>query len=176
MDYFEEVEKSEQHPLRIEISQQLQHLAQSIKEEAWKNRIDDWKNIVLQSDNVRLYTQNIWKSIKNSLQKELEAENSSLKLYVDKQLYLLSQNLGKNIELQEKTDRVIRSVTYRYFLRNSTKFGHLISETVGNWKGKELSEKLELEVGKDLQFIRINGTLVGGLVGLILYAISQLLS
>ncbi|MEG1667414.1 DUF445 family protein, partial [Chryseobacterium sp.] len=51
--------------------------------------------------------------------------------------------------------------------------GNLISSTVGNWQGKELSEKLELEVGKDLQFIRVNGTLVGGLVGLIIYTISH---
>ena len=49
-----------------------------------------------------------------------------------------------------------------------------ISRTVGNWKGRELSQKLELEVGKDLQFIRINGTLVGGLVGLFIYFITQL--
>ena len=123
-----------------------------------------------------VYTQNIWKSVKGSLKKELNTENSRLKLYIDKQLYLLSQNLNQNIELQEKTDRVIRSVTYRYILRNSKKFGEIISDTVGNWKGKELSEKLELEVGKDLQFIRVNGTLVGGLVGLILYSVSQLLS
>ena len=56
-----------------------------------------------------------------------------------------------------------------------TQAGTLISNTVGNWEGKELSSKLELEVGKDLQFIRINGTLVGGLVGLIIYTISKLI-
>jgi hypothetical protein len=46
---------------------------------------------------------------------------------------------------------------------------------VKNWEGKELSQKLEMEVGKDLQFIRINGTLVGGMVGLVIYALTQLL-
>jgi hypothetical protein len=59
------------------------------------------------------------------------------------------------------------------YLKNTHQFGNLISTTVGNWQGKELSEKLELEVGKDLQFIRVNGTLVGGLVGLIIYTIAH---
>jgi uncharacterized membrane-anchored protein YjiN (DUF445 family) len=62
---------------------------------------------------------------------------------------------------------------YKYILKNTQNFGELISTTVGNWEGKELSRKLELEVGKDLQFIRINGTIVGGLVGLLIYTIAN---
>jgi len=67
----------------------------------------------------------------------------------------------------------VRVTAYKYILKNTHQAGNLISSTVGNWQGKELSEKLELEVGKDLQFIRVNGTLVGGLVGLIIYTISH---
>jgi len=48
----------------------------------------------------------------------------------------------------------------------------LISQTISNWDAEETSRKIELHVGKDLQFIRINGTLVGGLVGLVIYTIS----
>ena len=77
--------------------------------------------------------------------------------------------------LQNKIDGWVRTTAYRYILKNTNQFGSLISSTVGNWQGKELSQKLELEVGKDLQFIRINGTLVGGLVGLIIYTLSKLI-
>ena len=72
-----------------------------------------------------------------------------------------------------KIDRNGLQFFYKYVLKNTHLAGNLISSTVGNWKGKELSEKLELEVGKDLQFIRVNGTLVGGLVGLIIYTVSE---
>ena len=65
----------------------------------------------------------------------------------------------------------MRVTAYKYILKNTHQAGKLISSTVGNWQGKELSQKMELEVGKDLQFIRINGTIVGGLVGLIIYTI-----
>ncbi len=59
-------------------------------------------------------------------------------------------------------------------LKNRNEVERLISTTVAGWEGRELSEKLELEVGKDLQFIRVNGTLVGGLVGLIIYILTNL--
>ena len=58
-------------------------------------------------------------------------------------------------------------------LRNKKAIGDLIANSVKSWDKKEISNKLELEIGKDLQFIRINGTVVGGLVGLIIYAVEQ---
>lgn len=95
---------------------------------------------------------------------------------------LLQDNVNKQIskfktneEFQKKLDVWFQKMAYRFALRNKTKIGDFISDTVKNWEGKELSQKLEMEVGKDLQFIRINGTLVGGMVGLLIYALTQLL-
>jgi len=51
-----------------------------------------------------------------------------------------------------------------------------ISDTVKNWDAKELSQQIELNIGKDLQFIRINGTIVGGAIGAILYLVSAALA
>ncbi len=83
--------------------------------------------------------------------------------------------MNKNEEQQNKIDQWIRFNLYRLVLKNTGRVSELISTTVGNWEGKELSQKLELEVGKDLQFIRINGTVVGGLVGLIIYTLASVL-
>ena len=52
----------------------------------------------------------------------------------------------------------------------------VIEETVARWDGEQTARTLELFVGKDLQYIRINGTLVGGLVGLVLHALTQLVA
>ena len=54
--------------------------------------------------------------------------------------------------------------------------GQLIAHTVSAWDPDETSRRIELQVGRDLQFIRINGTLVGGMVGLILYAVTHLMA
>jgi uncharacterized membrane-anchored protein YjiN (DUF445 family) len=62
-----------------------------------------------------------------------------------------------------------------YVVRNySTEITSLISDTVARWDAQETSRKIELQVGRDLQFIRINGTVVGALAGLIIYSLTQL--
>ena len=58
--------------------------------------------------------------------------------------------------------------------RNRTQISSLISDTVRSWDGQETSRRVELALGRDLQFIRINGTLVGGLVGLVIHAITRI--
>ena len=86
----------------------------------------------------------------------------------------LTEELRANTALQSQIDAWLHKIAYQFVLRNKQEVGRLISATVAQWEGRQLSEKLELEVGKDLQFIRVNGTLVGGLVGLIIYFITQL--
>ncbi|KIA84535.1 membrane protein [Kaistella solincola] len=168
--YFEEVEHDENHSLRHEISSKLYTFSNEVKtENQWAEEFRNIKDDFLTSEKITQYSADIWNSIKKSLSKELEDENSALKNYVQKNLTELAKNLKTDEKFQNKIDHWVRVTAYKYILKNTHQAGNLISSTVGNWQGKELSEKLELEVGKDLQFIRVNGTIVGGLVGLIIY-------
>ncbi|WP_226063499.1 DUF445 domain-containing protein [Kaistella polysaccharea] len=172
--YFEEVELNESHSLRNEITKKLYDFSAEIKtEEKWVEEFRNIKNDFLTSEKITQYSTDIWNSIKKSLSKELEEENSGLKNYIQKNLAELSENLKTDEKFQNKIDHWVRVTAYKYILKNTHQFGGLISSTVGNWEGKQLSEKMELEVGKDLQFIRVNGTLVGGLVGLIIYTVTE---
>ena len=172
--YFEEVELNENHSLREEITKKLYSFSQEIQtDEKWVEEFTAIKNDFLKEEKINQYSRDIWLSIKKSLSKELEEEQSALKNYIRKNLGELSQNLQNDKKFQNKIDGWVRATAYKYILKNTHQFGALISSTVGNWEGKELSEKLELEVGKDLQFIRVNGTLVGGLVGLIIYTVTE---
>ncbi|MGS0747914.1 DUF445 domain-containing protein [Halpernia sp. GG3] len=176
-DYFREVEENENHPLRDEISQKILEFSQDIQEnEKWEANFQHIKDGLLDPEKINNYAFDIWNSIKKNLVEELSQEDSTLKKYVAKNVQEFGLNLKSDKVLQQKTDGWIRLTAYKYILKNTHQFGELISSTVGNWKGKELSEKLELEVGKDLQFIRVNGTLVGGLVGLIIYTIANFLT
>ena len=172
--YFDEVENDENHSLRNEITKKLYSFSQEVQtEQKWEDEFRGIKNDFLKEEKLHQYSKDIWNSIKKSLSKELEEEQSALKNYLKKNLSELSQNLQTDEKFQHKIDHWVRVTAYKYILKNTHQFGDLISSTVGNWQGKELSEKLELEVGKDLQFIRVNGTLVGGLVGLIIYTIAN---
>ncbi|MBW8358645.1 MAG: DUF445 domain-containing protein [Weeksellaceae bacterium] len=172
--FFEEVENDPEHSLRAEITKKLYAFSAEIQSEAkWEDEFRSIKNDFLNEDKLTQYSKDIWISIKKSLSKELEEDGSALKTYLGKNLTELSQNLQTDEKLQYKIDHWVRVTAYKYILKNTHQAANLISSTVGNWQGKELSEKLELEVGKDLQFIRVNGTLVGGLVGLIIYTITN---
>lgn len=174
--YFEEVEQDQNHALRKEITQKLFDFSSEIKiNPQYEQELNAIKDDFLQPEKINQYSHDIWVSLKKTLTEELIQEHSSLKNYLNKNIAEFSENLRTDEKLQHKIDHWVRVTAYKYILRNTNKFGDLIADTVGNWQGKELSEKLELEVGKDLQFIRINGTLVGGLVGLLIYSIAQLI-
>lgn len=173
-DFFREIEEDPRHEIRNLITQKIHDFSIDLKEDPkWEEEFKIIKNDLLKGDKLNEYSNDIWVSIKNTLKNELQEEDSSLKKYISKNLDEFSENLKTDENLQNKIDEWIRVTAYKYILRNTHQFGNLISSTVGNWQGKELSEKLELEVGKDLQFIRVNGTLVGGLVGLIIYTFAH---
>lgn len=172
--YFNEVETDQNHTLRSEISQRLLTLSSDMKEnQDWEEEFSTLKTDFLAQEKLAVYASDIWMSVKKVAMKELGEENSAFKRYLMKNLDEWAQNLKQDEALQHKIDHWVRVTAYKYILKNTHQFGALISSTVGNWQGKELSNKLELEVGKDLQFIRVNGTLVGGLVGLIIYTITH---
>lgn len=173
-DYFLEVEENINHPLRAEMTNKIMDFSKELKNEPkWETEFDSIKNDFLQSDKIKQYSADIWQSLKSSLIKELSEEDSKLKSYVKNNINEFVFNLQHDEAFQNRIDHWVRVTAYKYILKNTRNFGELISTTVGNWEGKELSRKLELEVGKDLQFIRINGTIVGGLVGLLIYTIAN---
>lgn len=172
--YFEEIEQDKQHKVRQDIQKQLLQLAEDIKVKTeWYDELSTLKDDLLSSAKTDVMAADIWQSIKNSLLEGLQQEHSGLTLYMVKTIDDLADTFRTDEAFIEKTNRWIRYNAYKIVLKQRHKAGDLISNTVGNWQGRDLSEKLELEVGKDLQFIRVNGTIVGGLVGLLIYALSH---
>lgn len=175
-NYMGEAAENEEHSIRKEIENQLLLLKEDLKNEPhWKQKLEKLKDNLLQSENIEKYAESIWVYIKNFLKEDLSKplNDSILKSYLKKSILNFTSQLQTDKQLQNRIDGWSQKTIYQFILKNRNEAGLLISQTVGNWKGRELSEKLELEVGKDLQFIRINGTLVGGLVGLLIYVITH---
>ena len=176
-DYFDELAADPDHRLRADITAQLYNFAESLEtDEVWAEQFRNLSSHLLAQDKLEEYAAAAWRSLKETLLRDLANDRSAFAKYLSKNINELAQNLRDDPSLQQKIDGWIRHTAYRYILRNGTQVGTLISNTVGNWQGRELSRKLELEVGKDLQYIRINGTLVGGMVGLLIYSLTAWLT
>ncbi len=115
-----------------------------------------------------------FKILKEDMLKKLSDRNATFNQYIKQNIQQMIVSFREDKTMQENIDKYARQYVYKMVLKNSNEVGKIITNTVQKWDGTELSEKMELEVGKDLQYIRINGTLVGGLVGLLIYTLTHL--
>ncbi|MFV0164576.1 DUF445 domain-containing protein [Empedobacter falsenii] len=175
VSFLDEVENDKEHPVRHNIERIIRENILNVKESPdWKLKLESLRDEFITKERLNGYASDLWLTLKVSLTESFDDPNSAIQVYINKNIKKLTENLNDNQEMIDKINSWVRHFIYRMILRNVKEVESLISNTVDKWEGKELSEKLELEVGKDLQFIRINGTLVGGLVGLIIYTITQL--
>lgn len=127
-----------------------------------------------QKEEVQNYIGSIWQELKNAVTTDLEKGNDSkIKENITQMISNFGLTIQNDIVMTNKINNFIKVDLLGVLLRNKKAIGDLIATSVQSWDKKEIAEKLELEVGKDLQFIRINGTVVGGIVGLIIYAVEQ---
>ncbi|MGF6887971.1 uncharacterized membrane-anchored protein YjiN (DUF445 family) [Nocardia sp. GAS34] len=116
-----------------------------------------------------------WRAAKRLILESADDPDSTLRRKLTENVQQLGQRLVNEPEMRNKVDAwVERGV--RYLVSNyGSEIATLISDTVARWDADEASRKIELQAGRDLQFIRINGTVVGSLAGLVIYAASHLL-
>ena len=127
-----------------------------------------------QKEEVQDYIGSIWQEVKNAVLADLEnGEQSKIKLNLTRMIGNFGTTIQNDVVMTTKINNFIKIDLLGVLLRNKKAIGDLIATSVQSWDKKEIAEKLELEVGKDLQFIRINGTVVGGFVGLIIYFVEQ---
>jgi uncharacterized membrane-anchored protein YjiN (DUF445 family) len=86
----------------------------------------------------------------------------------------LGQRLTEDARLREKADGWVESAAVYVVTTYRGEITALITDTVNAWDGEETSRKIEIQIGRDLQFIRINGTVVGALAGLLIYTLTRL--
>lgn len=171
--YFREIAEDPNHRIRQEISRELLKWADQLTTDpAWEAKFQNLKGALLPPEKLEDYALAAWTKLKMTLLEELTVPDSSMLRYIQKALQEGVDKLATDEAMQEKIDNWARVQAYSAVLRYKDSAGELISNTVGNWPARELSHKLELEVGKDLQYIRINGTLVGGLVGLLIHLLT----
>lgn len=171
-----DVSSNPDHDARKSIRRFLEDLAVDLQEDPEMiARVEGWKQDLMSSRSVQSAAATIWDSTSRNLIDAARDPESLLRQKITELCITWGTRLTTDDGLRESLNRRITGAAA--FLANnySGEITGIITETVERWDAREASEKIELMVGKDLQFIRLNGTLVGALAGLVIYTVSQLL-
>jgi len=164
------------HEVRRAANQFLEEFAHDLQhDEAMIKKAERVKAQVMGREEITGLAEATWRAAKRLILESADDPNSTLRRKVAENVQQLGERLRDDDEMRANVDGWLdRGV--RYLVSNyAGEITTLVTDTVAKWDAEEASKKIELQVGRDLQFIRINGTVVGSLAGLAIYAISQVL-
>jgi uncharacterized membrane-anchored protein YjiN (DUF445 family) len=169
---FLEQASHEDSAIRKKVNDYVMHFIIELRDSAeMQQKVNDLVLGFANKKEVQDYISGIWLEIKTAIVNDLALKEKST---IKKSIANLIQSFGIGIQedqlMMDKINNFIKNDVLSVLINNKKMIGDLISSTVKSWDTDEVSKKLELEIGSDLQYIRINGTLVGGLVGLLIYA------
>ena len=163
------------HEMRHAIDQRVLAFAGRLRaDEKLMAKGEELKAELLAHRDVRAWLQSLWGEVKRTTLIATDDPSSELRRRIDRSLTKLGERLRDEPELQQKVDAWVQRAAGYVVDHYRGEVAEIISSTVQKWDGKATAERLELQVGRDLQFIRINGTIVGGLAGLLIYTVTQL--
>jgi len=162
------------HPLRERFDNSLHHFVDRLNTSPeFAAKVDAWKEEFLDNDAARKFSASIWQEGKEALARYVASPDSKAPGVIEEALTKFGQKALDDPELLAKMDEFAVDVAVFLVARYQDEVADLIATTVSSWDPELTSRRVELAIGRDLQFIRINGTLVGGLAGLIIYLISN---
>lgn len=167
------VQADPDHPMRRQLDTYLHSLAQDLQHDPeMMARVEAIKHNALGDPEVRSLAARTWETLKTALLEAVEDPQSELSLTFKRAVADFGHRLATDTELAAKIDGWIEE-SAGYLVRTyRSQIASVITETVERWDAQETSRKIELQVGRDLQFIRINGTVVGSLAGLAIFTLA----
>ena len=165
-----EVAGDPQHEVRLRFDEAVRDFIERLKASPeYRERGEAIKQALLADLELERYWRGLVDELKGRLLADLADEPSAVRDQVARVIVAFAEAVRDDPALQGKLNRWTLQALEGLMLRHRHQVSLLISDVVKSWDAREVSERVELEIGKDLQFIRINGTLVGGMVGLLLH-------
>ncbi len=165
------------HPSRAALDSMLAQLAEDLLTDPHtQERAERLKERLLEHPQFLATGISMWNALRRVLLASLRDPDGAVRRRALIEVSRFSDTLASDRALREKLDTLVADMVVFGVERYGTELTAVITHTVQRWDGREAAERIELHVGRDLQFIRINGTLVGGLVGVLIHAVSVVLS
>ena len=171
----EQISENPTHQLRHKFDEAAQKLIVKLKTDpAFLQQGEDLKRYLMEGDAFSAYVKDMWGELRAWLKRDLLSSDSALHARVAAMGQWVGRELAHDPALRQSLNDHLEEAARAMAPDFAQFLTRHISDTVKNWDSRDLSRQIELNIGKDLQYIRINGTLVGGFIGLLLYASSQL--
>src|SRR5690348_889576 len=163
------------HPVRIKIEEALAQLANDLQTRPeTRERVESLKEQLLDNQSVSLWLDTLWQKAREAIIKAARNPDAVLAGKLGEILKSMGTTLESDARIRVAINRFARRATVGMAASYGGSIVKLVSETVRGWDARTVTARLEAAVGRDLQYIRINGTIVGGLVGLILHMVDKL--
>ncbi|KDF00521.1 membrane protein [Mycolicibacterium aromaticivorans JS19b1 = JCM 16368] len=176
MDFTDKVRRDPNHELRQSANRFLFEFASDLQnDDATIARAEAVKEQLMERDEVARAAETAWKTLKRLVLEGVDDPKSTLRTRVTESVMRIGESLRDDAELRDKVDNWIVRGAQHLVAQYGAEITTIITDTIERWDADEASRRIELHVGRDLQFIRINGTVVGSLAGLIIYTVAQLL-
>lgn len=176
-DTLQAVAADPNHPARERVTEMLHNLSDALQNSPeLRAQIEHAAADMLAHPAVGAYLATLWSDAKIALRQAAEAPDSDARRALGEAIARFGEALLADAEVQASINRRLRALLTEVAARHGRDISRLISEIIRGWDSKTIVEKLEQNVGPDLQYIRINGTIIGGLVGLAIHQATLLLS
>ena len=163
------------HPLRAKAEEGLAKLAAGLRADPeLQAKVEGWKEEMIENEAVGAWLDSVWEKSRAGLLKGARDPDAALAGKFGDALRQLGETLQKEPRLKAAINQFARRATVGMVASYGDEIVTLVSDTVRGWDARTISDRLEGAVGRDLQYIRINGTLVGGLVGVGIHTIEVL--
>jgi uncharacterized membrane-anchored protein YjiN (DUF445 family) len=162
------------HELRKNFDEFTHDFVERLKSDPdFQQKGEEIKRYLLSDDTLNTYLKSLWDDLKAWLKQDLHSEQSVLHQRVMATANWVGRTLAEDARLRQSLNEHLEAAARSAAPEFAQFLTKHISDTVRNWDSKEMSQQIELNIGKDLQYIRINGTVVGGLIGVLLYLVAH---
>src|SRR5690348_5988273 len=163
------------HPVRIKIEEALAQLANDLQTRPeTRERVEAMKEQLLDNKSVSLWLDTLWQKGREAVIRAARNPDAVMAGKLGEVMKSMGTTLEKDPRIRGAINRFARRAVVGMAASYGGSIVKLVSETVRGWDARTVTARLEAAVGRDLQYIRINGTIVGGLVGLILHMVDKL--
>ncbi|MBV5269994.1 MAG: DUF445 family protein [Afipia sp.] len=174
--FFEEVRADPHHPFRVEVDRILLTLPDKLaNDKAYADRLDGLKRDLLARPELAALTQDIWANVKTFIERNASGESNVLQHHLTNVFAEAGTQLAADSEMRAEINNGIVIVLRSFIADQKSGVSRFISDQVKSWNMKQLINLIEINIGKDLQYIRFNGALIGGLAGLALHSAETLI-